>query len=92
MPAKEVEFRWRKSLLDCDRAIKILTENGLHLHNRIINSSVKRYAHLSPNHMKQEVEAVASFGQEGNPGGKQAEPPPSASGTVIKPEIEGRKR
>ncbi len=47
---------------------------------------VKRYAHLSPNHMKQAVEAVASYGAE--PAGK---PEGENSGTVIKPGLEGEK-
>lgn len=56
---------------------ELLRHSGLDL--------VKRYAHLSPGHMRQAVEAVARFGQEEPPGGKTAEPGRSEPGTVIKP-------
>lgn len=47
---------------------------------------VKRYAHLSPGHMRQAVEAVACFGQESPPEGKTQEE--TQAGTVIKPETQ----
>ena len=60
---------------------ELLRHSGLDL--------VKRYAHLSPSHMKQAVEGVASFGKEGNPGGRESESTTPTSGTVIKPEFQG---
>lgn len=61
---------------------KLLRHSGLDL--------VKRYAHLSPSHMKQAVEGVARFGQEENAGGKQTESTTLTNGTVIKPENQGQ--
>lgn len=60
---------------------ELLRHSGLDL--------VKRYAHLSQSHMKEAVEGVARFGQEGYSGGKPVEPTPPIGGTVIKPEMQG---
>jgi hypothetical protein len=48
---------------------------------------VKRYAHLSPSHLRQAVEMVSGFGKEQEPEGQLQEGTVTGTGTAEKEEV-----